>query len=171
MERQLYWVRTAANQLVDGAIFAHLASLEGVCYIALMPPSKDQPREEKPLQEVVDELGLYPIEAFVFVQQGLSYTVAKIHGEAGDPNISRHISGQDLCHGLREFALSQWGLLARTVLRRWNITSTYDFGRIVFALVEAGRMQKTDEDSIEDFRGVYDFNTAFESGYRIENPS
>ena len=169
-----------------------------------MPPKKQQPRpvKQKSLQQVVDDLGLYPAEAFEFIQQGLSYTVQKTHGQAKapakgaakgrrlkdskdspkdsskdsskeppadvmkDPEASRHISGQQLCQGLLEFAQHQWGLLARTVLRRWNITSTLDFGRIVFALVDAGHMQKTDEDSLEDFKDVFDFRTAFD-GYRI----
>ena len=139
-----------------------------------MPPTEETD-DGKPLVEVVDELGLYPLEAFLFVGEGLTFTVQKVHGQIkedvplDDP--SRHISGQELCEGLREYALVQWGLLARTVLERWNITCTYDFGRIVFALIEAKKMQKTDQDSIEDFRNVYDFKTAFESDYRIEHKS
>ena len=43
------------------------------------------------------------------------------------------------------------------------------FWKIVYALIEAGHMQKTDRDSIDDFRNVYDFKTAFEAGYRIES--
>lgn len=134
-----------------------------------MPPRKPQPKpaEPKPLQEVVDEVGLYPVEAFEFVQQGLSYTVKKVHAELTDPKASRHISGQQLSHGLREYALGQWGLLARTVLRRWNVTSTLDFGRIVFALVAAGHLQKTEDDTLDDFKNAFDFRTAFD-GYRIE---
>jgi uncharacterized repeat protein (TIGR04138 family) len=124
-------------------------------------------REPKSIQDVVDELGLYPIEAFDFVQRGLSYTVERLHGD-GPPDASHHVTGAQLCEGLRDFALAQWGMLARTVLRRWGITSTYDFGRIVFAMIENGFMRKTDEDSIEDFRNVYDFSSAFEDGYRIE---
>ena len=62
---------------------------------------------------------------------------------------------------------AEWGLLARTVLRRWNVTRTDDFGRIVFTLVEHGDMAKTEEDHIEDFHRVYDFETAFEAGYQI----
>ena len=126
----------------------------------------------KTLQEIVDEVGLYPIEAYEFVQQGLGYTVSHIHGkdkkvdEEGEP-VSRHVDGRQLCEGLREFALMNWGLLARTVLGRWNIRRTVDFGRIVFALVDHGHMQKTDEDSIEDFRNVFDFRTAFEVEYQI----
>jgi uncharacterized repeat protein (TIGR04138 family) len=145
-----------------------------------MPPPSDEPVSEKPLQQIVDELGAYPIEAFRFVEEGLTYTVAQrdtrreAQREKQQPEQqtakqeSRHLSGQELCEGLREFALKQWGLMSRAVLQRWNVTCTFDFGRIVFALIDAGRMQKTDEDSIEDFRNVYDFKSAFEREYRIE---
>jgi uncharacterized repeat protein (TIGR04138 family) len=133
-----------------------------------MPPT--EPVEpDKSLEEVVDEVGLYPIEAYEFIQQGLGYTVNKVHGAPEKKKtMSRHVAGEDLCVGLREFALMKWGLLARTVLSRWNINKTFDFGRIVFALVDSGYMQKTDQDDIEDFRDVYDFKTAFEGEYRIE---
>ena len=146
-----------------------------------MPPT-DEPTQDKSLKDVVRELDLYPIEAFRFVQEGLSHIVREMHvqptgssaggaagASGGGTEVARHITGQQLCEGLRQYALVQWGLLARTVLQRWNITCTLDFGRIVFALVEAGHMQKTDEDTIEDFRNVYDFRTAFERGYRIEH--
>ena len=121
----------------------------------------------KSLQEVVDEVGVYPVDAYLFVREGLSYTVDKIHGEVSEPTASHHISGRDLCQGLRECALQRWGFLARTVLERWNITTTLDFGRIVFAMVESDHMQKTDEDTLADFRQVYDFQTAFERDYHI----
>lgn len=132
-----------------------------------MPP-KD-PIKERTLQDVVEELNLYPAEAFDFVQRGLGCTVAKLYGPNPTPREHQHISGRQLCDGLREFALAQWGYLAGTVLRRWNIQSTMDFGRIVFALVESGLMQATDDDSIDDFKNVYDFKTAFEGEYRIES--
>ena len=138
-----------------------------------MPPT--EPAEPtKSLEAVVDEVGLYPIEAYLFVQEGLHHTVRKVHGAAaacaqeGKCHESHHVSGRDLCEGLREFALLKWGLLAPTVLTRWNIRRTLDFGKIVFALVDNGHMKKTEEDQLEDFREVYDFRTAFESGYRIE---
>jgi len=130
-------------------------------------PSKRSPVS---LQEVVDAIGVYPADAYLFVQQGLSYTVEKIHGEVTEPNASHHISGKDLCLGLRDVALDRWGLLARIVLERWNITSTLDFGRIVFAMVEHQLMQKTDQDQLHDFRQVYDFHIELEKSYRIAAP-
>jgi uncharacterized repeat protein (TIGR04138 family) len=119
------------------------------------------------LQDVVDEVGVYPVDAYLFVREGLGFTVDKIHGQITEPDASHHISGRDLCMGLREVALQRWGLLARTVLERWNITTTLDFGRIVFAMVEHNLMQKTDDDSLSDFRHVFDFPTALERDYRI----
>ncbi len=52
-------------------------------------------------------------------------------------------------------------MLAPTVLATWNIRRTDDFGRIVFAMIEHGMMSKTPQDTIDDFRGVYEFDEAF----------
>ncbi|MEM0914232.1 MAG: Minf_1886 family protein [Planctomycetota bacterium] len=107
----------------------------------------------------------YPLDAFVFVQRGLDFTVRHTHGEWDEDNDpeqeSRHVSGRQLCHGLRDFAVDQYGLMARSVLGRWGIVRCEDFGRIVFEMVEAGLMRRTDEDSIEDFTGVFEFREAF----------
>jgi uncharacterized repeat protein (TIGR04138 family) len=130
-----------------------------------MASKKSEP--EKPIEQIVDEMGLYPIEAYEFVQRGLHYTVQRIHAQAKDPAAARHVTGRELSEGLREFALLQWGMLARSVLTRWNILRTEDFGRIVFAMVENGYMTTTEQDTIEDFRGVFDFTTLDEQ-YRIE---
>lgn len=120
----------------------------------------------------------YPLDAFLFVRRGLEYTVCREHGQpsAQEPaspapeNTHRHISGDVLCDGLREFALQEYGLLARMVLRHWRIHRCEDFGVIVFAMVDAGLMHKTDEDSLEDFRNLYDFGEAFGSGPRLSLP-
>ena len=77
----------------------------------------------------------------------------------------RHISGAELAEGVRNLALRQFGPLARTVLEHWGIHSTEDMGEIVFALVEAGILIKEEEDRIEDFRGIFDFEEAFERNY------
>ncbi len=121
------------------------------------------------VDELASRVGVYPTEAYEFVQRGLHYTVAQLHGEAKRAvKENRHVSGQQLSLGLREYALMHWGGMARAVLAKWHITTTFDFGRIVFAMVEAGILNKTDEDHLEDFRNVYDF-AALEAGYRIES--
>jgi uncharacterized repeat protein (TIGR04138 family) len=116
------------------------------------------------LSELSRRSGFAP-DAFVFVQEGLQHTLKMIHGEPTTEDLfddnSRHVSGRQLCLGLRDLAVHQFGVLARLVLAKWNIVSTEDFGRVVFALVDAGLLRKTDEDTLEDFRGVYDFEDAF----------
>lgn len=106
--------------------------------------------------------GPFPPEAFVFVQEGLRHTVEALR--ESEPEMAeggRHVSGHELCLGLRSFAIKEYGPLARTVLRSWGVRRTEDFGRIVFGLVEAGCLRKTEEDTIEDFQGVYEFDDAF----------
>jgi uncharacterized repeat protein (TIGR04138 family) len=132
-----------------------------------MPPPPNEPRYQKTLEQIVDEVGVYSADAYGFVQEGLTFAVQHVHGRKPDREASTHISGQQLCEGLRTYALARWGLMAGTVLRWWGITSTMDFGRIVYILIENGRLSRTDEDTIEDFRNVYDFRNAFETKYRI----
>ncbi len=119
-----------------------------------------------------ESAGPYPMEAFVFVQEGLAHTAERVreesHGLGMAPPDSRHVTGQQLCMGLRAFAIERYGMLAPAVLRHWQVTRTEDFGRIVYAMIEAGLMSKTAEDSYSDFCGVYDFAEAFAESQMAE---
>ncbi len=121
----------------------------------------DEP--EKSMEQVIREDGRYPPEAFGFLHEGLSRAVGEVYGESPPPG-QHHVSGSQLCESLRRLAIDKWGMLARAVLARWNIRRTIDFGQMVYLLVDNGFMRKTNEDSIEDFRDVYDFADAFELG-------
>ncbi len=115
-------------------------------------------------KKIRDKAGPYPMSAFAFVRDGLAHTVKMIHGDnAPLSGPERHVSGQQLCIGLRDFAIRRYGMLSRTVLARWGILKTDDFGRIVFAMIDAGLMRKSDEDSLEHFCGVYEFDEAFDA--------
>ncbi len=105
----------------------------------------------------------YAPEAFLFLHDGLLRTLKKIQAKEQK---SRQISGAELAHGLRAAALEQFGPLSLTVLGRWGIRTTRDFGEIVFALLAAGLLGKTEEDRIEDFDDVYDFEQAFRAPFR-----
>jgi uncharacterized repeat protein (TIGR04138 family) len=120
----------------------------------------------KSIEEIFAENGRYPLDAVQFVREGLNHSVKKFHPEE-EPDAPRHISGEQLCKGLLELAWDRWGLMAKSVLNRWNLNTTRDFGEIVFLLVENGWMQKEPNDSIEDFVNVYDFNQAFQGDFEI----
>jgi len=124
--------------------------------------SKPCQQQEVDLCEQLRASGPYPIEAFAFVREGLAFTASRVHHDnAMLEKPERHVSGQQLCFGLRDLAIERFGLLAPLVLHHWNVERTEDFGRIVFAMIDVGLMSKTDEDSLDDFRAVYDFEEAF----------
>ena len=106
------------------------------------------------IQKLIDRNHGYKFEAYSFILAALHYTMMAL------PN-PRHISGQEFCDGIRRYAIDQFGPLARTVLEYWGVKETVDFGRIVFALVDVGLMRKTEEDTLDDFKDVYDFDSAF----------
>jgi len=104
--------------------------------------------------------GRYEPEAYFFVLEGLEYTQKKLK-RTGASKEERHVSGQELCEGIRELAIQQFGPLALTVFKQWGVSKTRDFGEIVYTLIQNDLMGKTDEDSVEDFTDVYDFKEAF----------
>jgi uncharacterized repeat protein (TIGR04138 family) len=106
----------------------------------------------------------YKFEAYSFVMAALHQTVSKLEK-------ARHITGRELVEGIREYALEQFGPMARTVLNYWGIHATQDFGKIVFALVEVGILRKQADDKIEDFDDVYDFKEAFHKKIRFKDES
>src|SRR6478609_2974143 len=114
----------------------------------------------------------YPLEAYEFVFSALSHT-QRLLGRGPAPEQARedehHVSGQQLLEGARDLALREFGLMARVVFSFWGINRTDDFGEIVFNLISAGLMSKTDRDDRIDFHDVYDLDDVL-ADYRIELP-
>jgi uncharacterized repeat protein (TIGR04138 family) len=80
---------------------------------------------------------------------------------------SRHITGQQLCEACRQYAVNQYGYLARMVLGTWGINSTSDFGELVYNLIQIEQMRKSESDRREDFDGVFDFENAFDPDFQL----
>lgn len=138
----------------------------------------------------------YKVEAYAFVYETLEYAQKVLHlgkiaknepfpeellaecEELGlprekvedmDSEPGHHITGQDLCNAARDYAVEQYGFLAKTVLDSIGIHKTDDIGEIVYNLISIGQMRKTPQDRREDFDNVFDFETAFSEKYRIRN--
>jgi uncharacterized repeat protein (TIGR04138 family) len=123
------------------------------------------------LDELVRRDPRYPYEAYEFVFEALAHTqqmLGRVPPAEGAEEPDYHVSGPQLLHGVRDLALRQFGLMARTVFRMWGINRTDDFGEIVFNLVEAGLMSKTDQDNRRDFQNVYDLDQALVHDFRID---
>ena len=100
----------------------------------------------------------YHEHAYLFVLSALEYCQSKLTER-------RHLSGRELLEGCRALAIDRYGLLARTVLEYWGVSTTSDFGDVVFALVDLGLLQSQPTDTREEFADVYDFEDAFDRAY------
>ena len=102
----------------------------------------------------------YHAEAYNFIYEALDWTLKHVVKSAGREN--QHVSGPELLEGIRQHSIEEFGCLTMTVFGRWGITTTADFGEIVFNLVDHGLMGKQESDNREDFRDVYEFSEVFE---------
>jgi uncharacterized repeat protein (TIGR04138 family) len=124
---------------------------------------------KKSIEEIAKLDGRYSLRAFEFVQEGLSRTVKKHHGDEIENEGPHHVTGKQLCFSLAEFAAEKWGYLAKAVLNQLGIKATIDFGNIVYLMVEHKWMHARPEDTIEEFGDVYNFEEVFEKNYQFSN--
>jgi uncharacterized repeat protein (TIGR04138 family) len=111
------------------------------------------------LDSIVANDPRYQREAYVFLRDALDFTTKQQKKVKGTS--VRHVAGPELLEGVRQYALKEFGPMVLTVFESWGIRRTEDIGNMVFNLIDAGIFGKTEEDSIEDFKDVYDFEEAF----------
>jgi uncharacterized repeat protein (TIGR04138 family) len=111
----------------------------------------------------------YQRDAYVFLRDALDFTTKQQKKVKGAT--VRHVTGPELLGGVRQYALKEFGPLVMTVFDNWGIHSCEDIGNMVFNLIGAGIFGKTEEDSIEDFKNVYDFEDAFVKPFAPEKPT
>ncbi len=115
---------------------------------------------EEAIEQIAARDRRYHREAYFFLREALDHT-QKMIGKVPKKNEVRHVSGQELLNGIREYALQQFGPMTLSVFEEWGVTCCMDFGEIVFNMVETKLLAKTEQDSREDFRKGYDFRDAF----------
>lgn len=136
-----------------------------------------------PIAKLLQEDKRYKIDAYAFVFEALNYAHSQLgmgterqpeaeeEPEEGSPReAERHLTGQQLCEAIRQYALDQYGYMAQCVLNSWGVHTTGDFGEIVFNLIGIGQMRKTTDDQREDFDDVFDFDTGLRQSFKISLP-
>ncbi len=121
------------------------------------------------LDSIVASDPRYQRDAYVFLRDALDYTTKQQKKTKGAS--VRHVAGPELLEGVRQYALKEFGPMVVTVLSYWGIRSTEDVGHMVFNLIGAGIFGKTEEDSIEDFKNIFDFHEAFVKPFEPEKRS
>jgi len=111
------------------------------------------------VEGIVERDARYTGEAYGLLREALDHTQQQVHKKSRGK--VRHVSGQELLDGIREYVLDQFGPMSITVLGEWGIRNTSDIGEVVFNMVEHGLLAKTDDDNRKDFAKGYSFEEAF----------
>jgi uncharacterized repeat protein (TIGR04138 family) len=109
----------------------------------------------------------YRLNAYIFAFQALEYTM-KDHLKLS-PDTRRHISARELLEGMRDYAIQQYGFLARSVWESWGVYATSDWGAVIFNLIGANLMRADDNDRLDDFKGVFEFEEAFDQRWAFNS--
>jgi|UniRef100_A0A7C4XAR8 uncharacterized repeat protein (TIGR04138 family) len=112
-------------------------------------------------ERILEKDPRYKIEAYIFVLEALHYTREKF-------KVQRHVTGKQLLEGIKELGLKKFGALTKMVFEYWGVKNTIDFGNIVFNMVEERILSKTEEDKLDDFKDVYDFEEVFVKNYKLD---
>ncbi len=107
-------------------------------------------RLTRSIEELVQQDGRYPPAAYMLVFEGLEVALAKLPAR-------RHVTPRELVEGVRDVALRDFGMLAKSVLESWNVHSTGAIGDLVFKLIEKKLLVAGAEDNRTQFEEVFDF--------------
>lgn len=132
------------------------------------------------LYQIVDQDPRYPVEAYIFVREALAYASdslelgSQCYQSESDVDAAthlarreRHLTGQQLCEAIRQYALNQFGYMAKIVLNNWSIDRTGCFGDIVYNMIDLGIMKKSSQDERDHFNNVYQFDDVFQNSFEI----
>lgn len=115
----------------------------------------------------------FSLETYRFVNEALEYAQKLGLGkEAATENrgddaedVANHVTGQDLSRAAKDWAVLQYGMMAKTVLACLGLRKTRDFGDAVYNMIDVGLMSKTAEDSVEDFDDVFDLSAELDRAF------
>ena len=118
---------------------------------------------EEALEDILRKDTRYHRHAYLFLREALEHTHER--ADKTEKDIARHVTGQELLDGIRNYALEQYGPMAMTIFEEWGVRRCEDWGEIVFNMIDHHLLAKTDKDSRDDFKSRYDFFEAFRAPY------
>lgn len=113
------------------------------------------------VSQAVEKDPRYHPLAYEFVRDAL-HAASKKFCEGKD---DQHVTGQQVLEGVRFHALKEYGPMAYTILSEWGLHQGEDIGNIVYNLIAIGYFGKNEGDSIDDFKGGFDFASAFKNPF------
>ena len=122
------------------------------------------PNFEEGVERILKQDTRFHRDSYYFLREALDYT-QRVSSKKNQNRPTKHVTGQELLEGIRDYALEQFGPMTIAVLEEWGIKSCSDFGELVFNMVETSLLAKTENDSRADFQAGYDFATVFQKPF------
>ena len=128
-------------------------------------------------QEAVEKILLndqrYRTDAYFFLRDVLDFTIKrrKKQQKQRKEGSSLHVTSSELLEGFRLQTLKEFGPMSVTVLDYWGVKSGSDIGQIIFNLIEAGVLGKTENDTLTSFSNAFDFEKVFVLPFQPAVPS
>lgn len=95
----------------------------------------------------------YAPDSYEFVSDAVTYTVKKLN-RGKKPRGERHVNGRELVRGVAEYAVEQFGPLAKSVLSDWGLASGGAVGNVVYNLIGESLLYASDDDRLDDFNNT-----------------
>jgi uncharacterized repeat protein (TIGR04138 family) len=116
---------------------------------------------EEKLVSVAKTEGVYHPDAYCFV----FFLICELDvGKFESP-----LSAMEIMRGLKVMGWLEYGLLAPEVFKKWGVKEGKDFGFIIYHLVEAGLLKKSQNESIQDFTRGFSFDYTDYDYWSIED--
>lgn len=115
---------------------------------------------DEAVERIVLKNPVFKKEAYYFLNEALSKAMQEANTKDKLPKPG-HVNAASLSLAFQNLALERYGGLSKHVLKHWGILSSEDIGVLVYKLVEDGIWSKTEEDSIQDFADLIDFDAVF----------
>jgi uncharacterized repeat protein (TIGR04138 family) len=115
---------------------------------------------QEAVEKIVAHDQRYRIDAYLFLREVMDVTLKRQKKQRKELR-PMHVSVAGLLEAFRSLALKEFGPMALTLLEYWGVKSSADIGQIVFNLIEAGVVGKTEDDTLAAFSNGFDFKEAF----------
>lgn len=120
------------------------------------------------IDRIVESHPQYKRDAYFFVRDSLDFTLAKLR--SNELIEHQHVTGPEFLQGFRDYSIEQLGSMSLAVLESWGINSSSDIGKMVYLLIEAGVLGRSEDDHPNDFDNWINFEEAFQAPFRPNRP-
>ena len=109
-------------------------------------------------QQIATSIGV-PLDGISFIYDAFEHAQQRTPNESGEgEHVLHHITAAELCNSFVRLAQDTFGKESASALNSWNLASSEQLGRAIYALINCKVFQQQESDLPSDFDGRFDFS-------------